>query len=77
MTIYNLVEYDNNYSKPSGSLWQYYRDEPLLDANDTITDFSAANNSHALFKLKQKITGSTAASGTKDVSNNGANKLFK
>ena len=28
MPIYNLIEWSNNYSKPSGSLWQYYRDEP-------------------------------------------------
>ena len=26
--MYNLIEYGNNYSKTSGSLWQYYRDEP-------------------------------------------------
>ena len=28
MLMYNLIEYSNNYSKTSGSLWQYYRDEP-------------------------------------------------
>ena len=27
MPMYNLMEYSNNYSKTSGSLWQYYRDE--------------------------------------------------
>ena len=27
MRIYNLVEYSNNYSKTSGSLWQYSRCE--------------------------------------------------
>ena len=25
MPIYNLIEYSNNYSKTSGTLWQYYR----------------------------------------------------
>ena len=35
MPIYNLIEYINIYSKTSGSLWQYYRDEPALD-NVTI-----------------------------------------
>ena len=25
MPIYNLIEYGNNYSKTSGSLWQYYK----------------------------------------------------
>ena len=28
MTMYNLIEYSDNYSKTSESLWQYYRDDP-------------------------------------------------
>ena len=36
--MYNLMEYSNIYSKISGSLWQYYRDQIALDANDAITD---------------------------------------
>ena len=28
MPIYNLIEYSDNYSKTSGSLWQYYKDDP-------------------------------------------------
>ena len=28
MPMYNLMEYSDNYSKTSGSLWQYYKDEP-------------------------------------------------
>ena len=28
MSMYNLVEYSDNYSKTCGSLWQYYRDDP-------------------------------------------------
>ena len=31
MTIYNLIEYRDNYLNTSGSLWQYYRDEPFLN----------------------------------------------
>ena len=34
MPMYNLIEYSDNYSKTSGSLWQYYRDEP----NDDIAN---------------------------------------
>ena len=34
MTMYNLIEYSNNYSKTSGSLWQYYKDEP----NDNLAN---------------------------------------
>ena len=33
MAMYNLIEYSDNYSKISGSLWQYYKDGP----NDNIT----------------------------------------
>ena len=28
MPIYNLLEYSKNYKKETGSLWNYYRDEP-------------------------------------------------
>ena len=28
MPMYNLIEHSDNYTKTSGSLWQYYRDEP-------------------------------------------------
>ena len=28
MPMYNLIEYSKNYSKTSGSSWNYYRDEP-------------------------------------------------
>ena len=34
MPMYNFIEYSDNYSKTSGSLWQYYKDDP----NDNITD---------------------------------------
>ena len=46
MPMYNLIDYSNNYSKTSGSLWQYYRDEP----NDNIANFES---------LKVKITEKT------------------
>ena len=39
MPMYNLIEYSNNYSKTSGSLWQYYRNEP----NDNITNLNHSN----------------------------------
>ena len=28
MPIYNLLEYSKNYKKTTGSLWNYYSDEP-------------------------------------------------
>ena len=32
MPMYNLIEYSDNYSKTSGSLWQYYKE----DTNDNM-----------------------------------------
>ena len=57
MSMYNLIEYNNNYFKTSGILWQYYRD----DTNNNITESEP-------FKYKIKITGKTPADGnTKNV----------
>ena len=39
MSMYNLLEYSDNYSLTLKSLWNYYRDEMNDDAND-----SNANN---------------------------------
>ena len=65
MPMYNLIEYSDNYSKTSGSLWNYYRDEPHLNANGAIADFPAGNNNSASFKFKAKIAGRTGNDGTK------------
>ena len=34
MSMYNLLEYSNNYSMASGSLWNYYGDEVNDDGNE-------------------------------------------
>ena len=34
MAMYNLLEYSKNYSKTTGSFWNYYRDEPNSGANN-------------------------------------------
>ena len=36
MPIYNLLEYSDNYSLTSESLWNYYRDEINDDANKNV-----------------------------------------
>ena len=41
--MYNLIEYSDNYSKTSGSLWQYCKDIPAVNNNDEIIDFDGAN----------------------------------
>ena len=48
MAMSNLIEYSDNYAKTSGSLWQYYRDEPNINLADSES-----------FKFKVKITGKT------------------
>ena len=57
MPMYNLIEYSDNYSKTSGSLWEYYKDGP----NDNLTNSKSS-------KSKVKITGKTLNNGnTKDI----------
>ena len=66
MPMYNLIEYSDAYSKTLASLWQYYRDEPVLDNNGNIIYFPDDNNNSASFKFKQKITGQTGNGSTSD-----------
>ena len=35
MPVYNLIEYSDDYSKISGSLWQYYNDDPNYNLTDS------------------------------------------
>ena len=44
--MYNLIEFSDNYSKTSRSLWKHYRDDP----NDNIIQSES-------FKFKIKATG--------------------
>ena len=66
MPMYNLKEYNDNYSKTSGSLWQYCKDIPAVDNNNTIVNF-AENNLTDSFNFKVKMTGQTGYYGTKNV----------
>ena len=36
--MYNVIEYGGDYSKAPGSLWQYDRDESLINNNYVIID---------------------------------------
>ena len=49
MPIYILLEHGDNSSKSSGSLWQYYRDEPSLTDAGAIQDFTSANQNSKSF----------------------------
>ena len=63
MPMYNLIKYSDNYSKTSGILLQYCRDELAL-ANNGITDFNANNADTNSLKIKEK-TDQTGNNGTK------------
>ena len=60
--MYNLIEYNDNYSKTSGSLWQHCKDIPAVNNNDEIVDFNGANATDS-FNFKTKITGQTDDDG--------------
>ena len=49
MPMHNLIEYSKNFRKTTGSLWNYYRDEP-------INPLSSNSKS---FKYKTSIVGRT------------------
>ena len=53
MNLYNLIEYSDNYSGSSGSLWQYKRDEQNLNTAGNIDNVNAYDSSS--FKYKTKL----------------------
>ena len=55
MPMYNLIEYSDNYSKTSGSLWQYCKEIPAVNNASNIIDFNGANATDS-FNFKTKIT---------------------
>ena len=46
--MYNLIEYSDNYSKTSGSLWQYCKGIPAVDNNNAIVNFAKNNLTDSL-----------------------------
>ena len=57
MPMYNLIEYSENYSDTSGSLWNFKRDE--ITNNADVTN----DNNAPSFKYKANIIGNTDANG--------------
>ena len=56
MSMYNLIEYNSNYSETAGSLWFYSKDK--------ATDFNADivnNNNFKTFKYMAKLLENTVA----------------
>ena len=44
MPMYNLLEYSKNYRKTTGSLWNYYRDQPRSAIGDNNITHSMLNS---------------------------------
>ena len=65
MPMYSLIEYSNNYSDTSGSLWQFKRDE--IEGNvDLTVDANHIPNNLSSFKYKSSFTGNTENNGIKN-----------
>ena len=58
MPMYNLLQYSKNYSKTTGNLWNYYKDEP----NNPLPNNHNADpiTKSASFKYKTSIAGKTS-----------------
>ena len=61
MPMYNLIEYSDNFSDTSGSLWDFKGDEIVNNTNVTNDDNAPS------FKYKASIIGNTGNNGTKNV----------
>ena len=59
MPMYNLSEYNDNYSDTSESLWDFKRDKIVGNANVTNDDNAPS------FKYKANLIGNTETEGTK------------
>ena len=54
-----LYRFDCNYSRISGILWQYCREEPALVDDGAIADFTEKMLSYIRLKFLEKITCKT------------------
>ena len=56
MPMYNLLGYSKNYKKTTGSLWNYYRDEPNSGTDNNNITHSILNSES--FDYKANFIGS-------------------
>ena len=61
MPMYNLIEYSNNYSDTSGSLWKFRGDEQPINKNGGFINLTTENSSS--FKQKSNFIGNLVADG--------------
>ena len=55
--MYNLFEYSKNYPKPTGRLWNYYRDEPNSGTGGENDNVNYSIKDSKRFDYKTSITG--------------------
>ena len=66
MPMYNLLEYSKNYGKTTGSLWNYYRDEPCSTIGDNNITHSILNSESFDYKASFMENGVTHDNLTKN-----------
>ena len=57
MPMYSLIEYSKNFRKTTGSLWNYYRDEPNSGLGGDNNNISYAIKDSKSFDYRTGITG--------------------
>ena len=63
MPMCNLLEYIKNYSKTTGSLWNYYRDEPNSGLGGHNNNINYSIKDSKSFDYKTSITGKLENNG--------------
>ena len=66
MPMYNLLEYSKNYRKTTGSLWNYYRDEPSSTIGANNITHSILNSESFDYKANFMENGVTHNNLTKN-----------
>ena len=66
MLVYNLLEYSDNYSMTSVSLWNYYRDELNDDENETDDN---GNKTRTWLKVWKKLCNICIIKNIREVPN--------
>ena len=61
MPIYNLLEYSDNYTDSSGSLWQFKRDKRNM--TNALNPDNVATDGSSSFKYKSSLLGAANATG--------------
>ena len=65
ISIYNLIEYNDNYSKTFGSLWRYCKYMPTVNNNGNVVKLNGANTTDS-FNFKAKVAIKTDNNETID-----------